>query len=395
MAGRWATWGLAALTRRLDGDRAGGRRRHRPRDLDDRRRGSRSRTRSGSSARATGGSASRSRSTSRPPSRTCRGSARCWSSPRATRRSSGSGAGPHETYPDRRAGRARRAVALDGDRPARPLRPAAGERRPRRHPLVPASASPGGALRVDLDRPAPGLGDARRPPPTSTRRPTTSSSSAAPGDHRPPRRRPPRPRHGELRPGHARAVRHRGGTYRWTWTLSRRGAGGVTIALGRRGPRVAPRTTAASAGRCACSRTAGSGTSTRVRRSRPGGSLRHLGPPAVRRATRTGSASRSASRSRCRASATSGCPALVVEAPGRLDRARPAVRRAPDRRRQAGRCRRSRRPTPRPTTRRRRSRSTSSTRRPAWRSPSGRRCSRDRPVVARSLHARQRRRGAA
>ena len=92
MADRWAGWGLAAITRRLEGiDRAGDAVTVRATwttatglEIPHTQRLSRS---------PTAPPASRSRWRSRPRSRTSPGSARCSSWPRATRRSSGSGAG--------------------------------------------------------------------------------------------------------------------------------------------------------------------------------------------------------------------------------------------------------------------------------------------------------------
>ena len=135
------------------------------------------------------------------------------------------GRGPHETYPDRaRGGRVGR-WRSSGRRPARRLHPAAGERRPRRHALVPGRRSG----RRDPRRPRPAAARSPPPtrrPPTSTPPPTTSSSG----------------------PGAETIVHidaaHRGvgtascgpdtlapyvmggGTYRWAWTLRTEAAGG-------------------------------------------------------------------------------------------------------------------------------------------------------------------------
>ena len=70
------------------------------------------------------------------------------------------GRGPHETYPDRRRGGRVGRVAVDRGRPARPVHPAAGERRSRRHALVPGRVD--GWRDPRGPRPArAGVGDAR------------------------------------------------------------------------------------------------------------------------------------------------------------------------------------------------------------------------------------------
>ena len=223
---RWGLTGADAPARR---DRAGGRRRHRPRDLDDR---DRHRDRAHAAAlgrrrwpdprRGVGRGAAR-RST------TCRGSARCSSSSAGHRaRSSGSGAArTRRTRTAARGGRVGRWRSTVTDQLVA-LRPAAGERRPRRHPLVPSRRhGRRGSASTSTGR-------ARSRPPT--RRAADLDAAAhdvelrpRARDDRPPRRRPPRPGDRELRPGHARPYVLGGGTYRWAWTLRAEAAGCVTI----------------------------------------------------------------------------------------------------------------------------------------------------------------------
>ena len=63
------------------------------------------------------------------------------------------GTGPHETYPDRKRGRARRPLAVDRHGPVRAVHPAPGERRPRRRPLARAPRRQRPGLRIVLDQP--------------------------------------------------------------------------------------------------------------------------------------------------------------------------------------------------------------------------------------------------
>ncbi len=125
---------------------------------------------------------------------------------RATRRSSGSGAG--RTRRTRTGGGAAGSGAgrSTRDRPARPVRAAAGERRPRRHALVPRRVA--GRRRPRRPRRArAGVRDPHRRPRTSTPRRTTSSCAPRAETIVHLDAAPPRARHRELRPGHARAVR--------------------------------------------------------------------------------------------------------------------------------------------------------------------------------------------
>ena len=281
-------------------DRTGGRRRHRPRDLDDR---GRDRDRAHAAA-LRGGRPDPRRGVGRRAggaSRTCRGSARCSSSSRVTRRSSGS-AGPARDVSGPGAWRPRRAVASTvTDQLVPYVRPQEnGGHSDTRWFRV---GSPG------VDAPAststrPARSRRRtRPPRTSTRRPTTSRSGRAPRPSSP-RRRPPRGGDRELRPGHARTVRpsrpaSTAGAGRWR--RSRR----VTIDWD-----AAAREWHLQNGRvswsCAVLENGWIGHLHAGAPLRPAAPYGHLGPTRLRRATTTASASPWASRSRCRASATSG-----------------------------------------------------------------------------------------
>ena len=128
------------------------------------------------------------------------------------------GRGPHETYPDRkRGGRVGRWWSTVTEQLVG-LRPPPGERRPRRHALVPGERR---RRRLDPRRPRPprpGLGQ----PPQRRRSRDGEARRGAPAtrrDHRPRRRRPSRPGDGELRPRHHRAVRPARRQLRWAWTI--------------------------------------------------------------------------------------------------------------------------------------------------------------------------------
>ena len=210
---------------------------------------------------------------------------------------------PARDVPGPGAGRAGRAVAVVRRRPARRLRPAAGERRPRRHPLVPGRRSG----RRDPRRPRharPGLRhplDRRRP---RRRRPTTSSSGPA-----------PRPSSTSTPPTAAWGPRAAGPTRsrRTSWAAAPTAGPGPCAPrppagddpLGRSRPRVAPGERPHELGDAGARERLARAPPRRRPAATPGRSRRHLGPVPVRRASPTGSASRWRSRSRCRASATS------------------------------------------------------------------------------------------
>ena len=363
MAARWAAWGLPSLDAPARRDRAGGRRRHRPRDLDDAPRASRSLTRSGS-----------------PPRR---------------------------RRPDPRRGAVDVPAELDDlPRVGTVLELAAGSRgvrvvRARAARDVPGPGA-GRAGRALARRPSPtssspyvrpqengghadirwlGLGGAgrRRSASTSTGRGQVSATHSTAADldaatHDVELRPRPRPsststpptgaRHRELRPGHARAVRHRAAAPTAGPGPCGRGRRRVTIhwdAAAREWHLENGR----AAGRCGSSRTAGSGTSTPAPRCARA-LVRHLGPaPFAGFTNRVGEPV--ALEVPVPGVGDFRVPALVVEGPDGstvLDlRYADAPHRAPASRR----SRASRRPTPRRATRRRRWRSTSSTRRPAAR----------------------------
>ena len=115
------------------------------------------------------------------------------------------GRGPHETYPDRRRGGR---VGLWRSTVADQLCPTSDRRRTAATatPAGSGSARPAGGSASTSTRPA------RSRPRTSTAADLDAATHdvelrPAPGDDRPPRRRPPRARHRQLRPGHARTVR--------------------------------------------------------------------------------------------------------------------------------------------------------------------------------------------
>ena len=252
-------------------------------------------------------------------------------------------------------------------------------------PAGSGSAAPDGGIRIDLDRP---------------RQVSASHSTAADLDAADPRRRAPAraPRPSstidaahrgrgdrELRPGHARAVRHRRRHLPLGLDPGAPRPPAGDDRLGRRRPRVAPGERPRRAGRCAVLENGWLGPPPRRRaRCDPGRSLRHLGPCrfagfANRVGEPVGARGPGAGRRRLPR------PGAGRRGPGRLDGARPAVRR------RTGSCPASRtlpelrRRTPRRTTRRRRWRSTSSTRRPACSVTVRTTLFADRPVVARSL----------
>ena len=207
MAERWAGWGLADLRRTLvsieRSDDAVDRAFH----VDDRQRASRSRTSTALIARDAAGRI-RVEETAEIPEALAdlpRVGTILDAAWRATRRWPGSDAvRTRRTRTGSAAARVGR-WSVHGDRPARALRPAAGERRPRGRPLAGAAARDGRGVRITLDRPRQVSvlhHDGRGP----GRRPARHGAAPARGDHRHPGRRAPRGRHGELRSRYARGV---------------------------------------------------------------------------------------------------------------------------------------------------------------------------------------------
>ena len=387
MADRWAGWGLPSLTRRLDGIEPGRRRRHRPRDVDDGDRASRSPTRPAARARRPTARI-RVEETVDDPGRD-RG-------PAAGRHGPGAGAGARGGRvvraraardvpgPRRAAGASGRWSSTVTDQLVAYVRPQengghAG------HALVPGRRR---GRRRDPRRPRPprpGLGLPRRPPPISTRRTHDV----------------------EVRP-RAETIVHIDAAHRGVGTAScgpdtlepyvlrggelplgvddpRRRTPAVTIRLGRRRP---------------ASGTSHNGRTSFAMRVLENGWLGHLhagaplrraaslrppGPAPVRGLRQPGRRAGRARGARCRASATSGCrrwssrrrtgrrsSTCATPATG-SPRGKPDLGRASRRPTRAGRRGGDARGRPR----RRADR------------PAGhacaRRCSRDRPVVARSL----------
>ncbi len=392
MADRWAGWGLAALTRRLDGiDRDGD-----------------AVTVRATWTTATGleiphtaapvplrrrrAPASRRRRRSRPRSRTSPGSARCSSWPPGHEAFEWFGRGPHETYPDRkRGGRVGRWWSTITEQLVRYVRPQEnGGHADMRWFGV--SDADGGWIRIDLDRPGPGLRHPRHAPPTSTPRDTTSSSG-----HGPRRSSTSTPRiaaSGRRAAARTRSSPYvlRGGSYRWTWTI-RSDDAIVTDPLGRGRPRVAPpqRPHQLRDGR------------PRERlarpppRGRPAARGGVAGPPRPATVRRVHQPGRRADRARGADAGRRRLPGAGAgrRGPRRLDRPRPALRRATASPPASRTWPASRRRTWSATTRPRRSRSTSSTSRPACGSRCGPTLFADRPAIARSLTLTQRRRGGA
>ena len=325
---RWAGWGLASLLAHARVDRAGADRgivvratwRTVDRDRGPPRAAARARRRRPGPRRAR-------RSRSRRSSPTCRASAPLltlapgheaveWFGPGPTRRT--------------RTGVAvaRRPVAVDRDRAARPVRAPAGERRPRRRPVVLALDGPGGGVRIRLDRPRQ----------VSALHVTAADLDAAThdvelrpraGDLRHPRRRAPRRRHGDRA---ARIPSRRTSSRPARTAGPGPGAAGdptaMTIAWNDADPRVAPRQRAGPAG------------SLRVLENGWIGLL-HAGAPLRDRRLATGTSApasfdgvRQPGRRAGRAGAArSGRrrlpgPGAGRGGPGRLDRARSPLRRA-------------------------------------------------------------------
>ena len=386
MADRWAGWGLAALTRRLDGIERAADAVTVARDLDD---GHRARDPAHASGwRAPAMARIRVEETVEVPPEIddlAAGRHGRSSSPPGHEAFEWFGRGPHETYPDRaRGGRVGRWRSTVADQLVA-VRPPAGERRPRRHALVPGRPVPTAAGSASTS-----TARARSPPPTST----AADLDAATHDV-------------ELRP-RAETIVHIDAAHRGVGTAScgpdtlapyvmrrRQLPLGVDAPLRRRRrvtihwdagrPRVAPRERPHELGDAASSRTAGSATSTPGAPLRQGASRRHLGPCPFDGLHQPGRRAGRRSRSRCRASATSGsrrwssrartarrsstcATRRTASSPGKPELAGPPV----DVR--GGR-----------TTRRTRWRSTSSTSRPACGSRVRTTLFADRPVVARSL----------
>ena len=224
------------------------------------------------------------------------------------------GAGPHETYPDRkRGGLLGRWQGTVTDQAVR-VRPAAGERRPRRRPLARAArrqraAAPGSssARRARSRRPTSG-------PPTSTPPATTSSSRPSPrrsSSSTPPTAawappaaaRTPCPSTSSARAltaGRGRSSRRRGRAADDADRVGRRGSPAPPLQRPDQLPRPGPRGRLARPAPLRCA----AGRRPLVSPPRPG---------RLPRLQRTGSTTRSPSNTRRPAAATSGCRPLTIE----------------------------------------------------------------------------------